>query len=402
LDKYVEIQKIFSDFYFANVADKMKKLETARIIELVLISFVCLSVLVSVIAFLLFLGLIDMGNIFFVVVLFIIGLSLIPSLIEVFKHKTSLDEDIKKVIFPDINEKLYPLLYVAWSKTPLAPKFFNDLMDEHKIMKVDNVALSSDDKFSCRFNDMNFDIYEVENRFSSSFLLNLTVNLFRLVVGLIVVLIVPIILFFVIQVCLLQINLPDHVRYAISGILTLVWTIWLLSFLKKTNYKVEINGVETSIKPVSLGIIDRFKGLIVRFEMPKYYKGHTIIFENNEENTFVKLLAGSKYEKVELEDVEFNKRFSVYSTDQVEARYALTSGMMDRMLNLKQTFKSKYIRASFSGRRFVMGIQSDKDLFCLASLWKKSDSKDYQTMFLELISILKITDALNLQNDTGL
>jgi hypothetical protein len=165
---------------------------------------------------------------------------------------------------------------------------------------------------------------------------------------------------------------------------------------------INFNGVETNLKPVCLGIIDKFKGLIVRFEMPKYYKGHTIIFENNEENTFVKLLAGSKYEKVELEDVEFNKRFSVYSTDQVEARYALTSGMMDRMLNLKQTFKSKYIRASFSGRRFVMGIQSDKDLFCLASLWKKSDSKDYQTMFLELISILKITDALNLQNDTGL
>ena len=390
MDKYYEIQKVFSDFYFANVADRMKKLEKERIFELVCISFLYLSLLFGVVSYLWFFGLVDT---FSIAVFFIVALSLMPKAFMLFKHKTSLDEKIKSIIFPDINAKLYPLLYVAWSKSPLAPKFFNDLMNEHKIMKIDNQALSSDDKFSCRFNNLNIDIYEVENRFSSSFLINLAVNLLRLAVWLILVLVVPIILFLMIQ-C--------FVSYIISGILTLLWTIWLLFYLKKVDYRVSINGVETSIKLVSLGIVDGFKGLIVRFEMPKYYKGHTVIFENNKENAFVKLLAGSKYEKVELEDVEFNKRFSVYSTDQVEARYALTSGMMERLLNLKQTFKSKYIRASFCGHRLVMAIQADKDLFRLASVWKETKTKDYQTMFLEIISILKITDALNLQNNTGL
>lgn len=368
----------------------MKKLEKERIFELVCISFLYLSLLFGVVSYLWFFGLVDT---FSIAVFFIAALSLMPKVFKLFKHKTSLDEKIKSIIFPDINAKLYPLLYVAWSKSPLAPKFFNDLMNEHKIMKIDNQALSSDDKFSCRFNNLNIDIYEVENRFSSSFLINLAVNLFRLAVWLILVLVVPIILFLMIQ-C--------FVSYTISGILTLLWTIWLLFYLKKVDYRVSINGVETSIKLVSLGIVDGFKGLIVRFEMPKYYKGHTVIFENNKENAFVKLLAGSKYEKVELEDVEFNKRFSVYSTDQVEARYALTSGMMERLLNLKQTFKSKYIRASFSGDELVIAIQSDKDLFRLAGFLTKTDAKVYLTMFMEIISILKITDALNLQNNTGL
>jgi hypothetical protein len=62
----------------------------------------------------------------------------------------------------------------------------------------------------------------------------------------------------------------------------------------------------------------------------------------------------------------------------------------------------KYIRASFIGKELVIAIQSDKDLFQLASMWKETNLKDYQTMFLELISILKISDALNLQSDTGM
>ena len=383
----------------------MKKFEIERKWEVIFISLSYLTVLSSVLYFLCFCILSGTVvnpklNVSSFLIFMFIGILMMPSVVSLFKQRLSLDAKIKEVIFPDINEKLYPLLYVAWSKTPLAPKFFNDLMDEHKIMKINKGVFSSDDKFSCRFNDMNFDIYEVENRYSSSVIVNLIINMLYGLLWLVLACGFGFLMFCVFQLILKATPIPEDIITPLSAKIAIIisFVVVLAANLNVINF----NGAKTNLKPVSLGIIDRFKGLIVRFEMPKYYKGHTIIFENDKENAFVKLLAGNKYEKVELEDVEFNKKFSVYSTDQVEARYALTSGMMDRLLNLKQTFKSKYIRASFSGKRFVMGIQSDKDLFCMASLWKKSDSKDYQTMFLELISILKITDALNLQNDTGL
>ena len=125
-------------------------------------------------------------------------------------------------------------------------------------------------------------------------------------------------------------------------------------------------------------------------------------FKIDVENVLVKNLLTSDYQKVELEDVEFNKTFSVYTTNQIEARYALTTSMMDRLLQLNMIFKSKYIRASFKNGKLVLAIQSDKDLFKLGTVWPCSMEKISKEMFAELISILKITDALNLNSDTGL
>ena len=139
MDKYVEIQKIFSDFYFANVAGRMKKFEIERRWEVMLISLSYLTVLSSVLYFLCFCILNATVvnpklNVSCFLIFMFIGILMMPSVVSLFKQRLSLDAKIKEVIFPDINEKLYPLLYVAWSKTPLAPKFFDDLMGEHKIM----------------------------------------------------------------------------------------------------------------------------------------------------------------------------------------------------------------------------------------------------------------------------
>ena len=154
---------------------------------------------------------------------------------------------------------------------------------------------------------------------------------------------------------------------------------------------------------MKLNFLDnRFRGVVAVFNLNKRIEGCTLIFENHYDNKLVKEILAKGYEKVSFEDEEFNKKYSVYTTNQIEARYALTTAMMERLKNLEHHFKSKYIRASFKEDKLVIAIQSDKDLFRLASAWKETEPKDYQTMFMEIISILKITDALNLQSDTGL
>ena len=52
-------------------------------------------------------------------------------------------------------------------------------------------------------------------------------------------------------------------------------------------------------------------------------------------------------EKVNLEDTEFNKKFEVYSQDQIEGRCATTPAFMERLLNLKTVFGAKNIKCSF-------------------------------------------------------
>ena len=116
----------------------------------------------------------------------------------------------------------------------------------------------------------------------------------------------------------------------------------------------------------------------------------------------VKNLLNSDYQKVELEDVEFNKAFSVYTTNQIEARYMLTTSMMERFLSLKMDFKSKYIRASFKDGELLLAIQSNKDLFRFGTILPYSQQKAFEDVITEFVSILKITDALNLNSDTGL
>ena len=41
-------------------------------------------------------------------------------------------------------------------------------------------------------------------------------------------------------------------------------------------------------------------------------------------------------ERVQLEDVRFTNEFLVYSTDQVEARYAISTAMMEKILAFKE------------------------------------------------------------------
>ena len=47
---------------------------------------------------------------------------------------------------------------------------------------------------------------------------------------------------------------------------------------------------------------------------------------------------GVTTEKVKLEDINFHKKFGVYCSDQVEARYILTPDMMDKLMMLQEKF----------------------------------------------------------------
>lgn len=103
------------------------------------------------------------------------------------------------------------------------------------------------------------------------------------------------------------------------------------------------------------------------------------------------------FEKVILEDPKFNRRYKVYSSDQIEARYFLTPAFMDRFYNLEKIFKAKNIRCSFCENRLIIAIDTKKDLFEIGSLFKSvKDSETIRQFYEEMSGIFGVIDTLKL------
>ena len=75
-----------------------------------------------------------------------------------------------------------------------------------------------------------------------------------------------------------------------------------------------------------------FKGLIIKIQMKKNFKGVTILGSSDN----IRKLKG--FENVELESVDFMQNRKVYSTDQIEARYLLTTAFMERVQSVAKSF----------------------------------------------------------------
>jgi hypothetical protein len=119
--------------------------------------------------------------------------------------------------------------------------------------------------------------------------------------------------------------------------------------------------------------------------MNKPFEGKTIV-RNKEFGIWLTPVAA--LEKVSLEDPDFDKRFDVYSSDQVEARYVLTPTFMERISELAmlmkhwgddpsniraQTagllFSSGSFRCSFYNDSILLMVDCDKDLFAPGNLF---------------------------------
>lgn len=117
----------------------------------------------------------------------------------------------------------------------------------------------------------------------------------------------------------------------------------------------------------------------------------------------VVLIQKRKMQDVKLEDVSFDKRFNVYTTDQVEARYLLTPTFMEKLKSLETAFGAKNIKCSFFDNQTMFAIPCKKDLFELGSLFiPLSSHKPIEQFYNELNSIQQMIDHFKLNERTGL
>ena len=110
-----------------------------------------------------------------------------------------------------------------------------------------------------------------------------------------------------------------------------------------------------------------------------------------------------KLEEVKLEDLRFCKKFNVYSSDQVEARYLVTPSFMERFKNLNTAFGAKKAKCSFFGDEVMFAISTNKNLFEIGSIFKSLENPgSINEFYNELSSILNMVDYFKLDEKIGL
>lgn len=142
-----------------------------------------------------------------------------------------------------------------------------------------------------------------------------------------------------------------------------------------------------------------FKGVVIKLDMNKKFDSHTVITPD-------KMLHNSPLSNLRhttLEDVEFEKKFDVFTNDEVDARYLITPSFMQRLKDMKTAFKADKVQCAFYRKFLLIALSTNKDLFSVCSLVKPiDDSKQYFQMYEEIVSIIKLIDHFKLDQKIGL
>jgi hypothetical protein len=137
-------------------------------------------------------------------------------------------------------------------------------------------------------------------------------------------------------------------------------------------------------------------GFFVIISMNKNFKGKTIVKEN-------KLFKNMSFyiERVHLEDPEFESKFDVYSTDQVEARYLLTTTFMERLLKI-DAIHHQGIQCIFQDNHLLIMVPTKEEWFSINTFEKGNFQEEIKDLFHKITAIFEIVDILKLQQKTGL
>lgn len=144
-----------------------------------------------------------------------------------------------------------------------------------------------------------------------------------------------------------------------------------------------------------------FRGICILLTMNKNFKGRTVVLKDKGLFNVFKRIPG--LERVKLEDMHFEKLFEVYSSDQIEARYLLTTAFMERMLKLTELYNGKSIQFSFDENQLLLAIPTKQDMFEACSFFRSNiNKKKIDLVFEQFYTVFSVVDVLKLNQKIGM
>jgi hypothetical protein len=153
--------------------------------------------------------------------------------------------------------------------------------------------------------------------------------------------------------------------------------------------------------------VTKFRGVFILLSCNKQFSGQTVIVKKSMISDFLGL-SFEGLEPVNLEDPQFASHFSVYSTDQVEARYLLTTSFISRFVELSNSINHRVsalfdlrhvtnISCSFFQNQLLMMIPSSRNLFELGDITQHAVDPQHFIDFVQDIRLIQaIIDDLKL------
>ena len=143
-----------------------------------------------------------------------------------------------------------------------------------------------------------------------------------------------------------------------------------------------------------------FRGILFIADANKHFNSQTLILPAKNAvisaiGDAVSHLFNRENKRVALEGPHFEQHFSVYSSDQIEARYLLTPAMMERLVDFVTKAKNR-ISLSFIDNNIYIAMSSHKNYFEPA-LFTSSDSlESVQAIAQDLQFVIDIVSDLDL------
>lgn len=146
---------------------------------------------------------------------------------------------------------------------------------------------------------------------------------------------------------------------------------------------------------------DIFKGLFLIIDFNKNLKGRTYVMPDINDKTYSKFFFFGEKKKtlygelVKLEDPEFEKNFAVFSTDQIEARYILSTSLMERIVKLRNRI-GRQVLFCFANSQIYIAIPFTMNLFEPRIMKKTIEFSLLRVYYELLLDSIGIVEELNL------
>lgn len=165
----------------------------------------------------------------------------------------------------------------------------------------------------------------------------------------------------------------------------------------KTQTRTKNGGTKTTWHTI-------FKGIFLIADSNKHFNGETYIFPDSAERMLggvgrwfqEKVGSLGRGEMVYMEDPEFEKRYVVYATDPVEARYLLTPAMQQYFVEIAKYLGVSAIRASFINGKLYIAINGNYDLFAFKMNRCLTDADTMKYYAQDMLTVLSVVEILDL------
>ncbi len=134
-----------------------------------------------------------------------------------------------------------------------------------------------------------------------------------------------------------------------------------------------------------------FTGQCIAIGFNRQFKGRTAVFPDK--GLLNRRKRGSM-KRVRLVDPIFEKKYEVYGTDQVEARYLLSPDFMQRLVDLEHSFKGKSLRFGFIDNQLLIAIETRMQLGVGSMFRPLDDPKRMQRILDVMGAIYGVIDGI--------